>query len=394
MSGRPAREDRHQLRRAIPRLEQLDQRELLTSAVGHSLGSVFVPATTLPRVGEPATVVNLQTSLNNFLIAEFGPAMETAAKQSQNLGGVSNNLVAKQVLSEPFIAKLLSRQDTYTLLSTVVSGQSAAFSNVFGETGPIVESAIKTAQFHGAPNAPRQVPGLRLPSAVVHNGNVPGSQNHTFFRAMHTAVSRHVFDLSPNQERLVFNGLSNFITQVNAMNQAGAFTPSVPLPGPKLPVGPLRRTVEVTLGSLRNLSSVASPVSGLPLPIIGNFPGRIDVGYVFDSSGNFGIAFTARGPLSPAPTHVASPDTITGDVRVEFSNAPSLSALTGTRVVEGLTQGTVASGDLQVSTLSNGVSALAMSFGYGSGLEFGTGVEYTQVVPLGNVNALIPEFPK
>ena len=166
------------------------------------------------------------------------------------------------------------------------------------------------------------------------------------------------------------------------------------MPPPTLTVGPLDKTVEVTLGALRNLSDVPSAISGLALESIGNFPGRVDVGFVFDRRGNFGIEFTARGPLSGSPAGVASANAVGGDIRVEVSNAPSLSALTGERRVEGLTQGTALSGALQASTSNTGVSAFSTAVGYGSGLEFGTGVEYTQVVPLGNVNALIPEFPK
>ena len=57
---------------------------------------------------------------------------------------------------------------------------------------------------------------------------------------------------------------------------------------------------------------------------------------------------------------------------------------------EALNQGVGLSGGLSASNFANGVSTFAASAGYGSGLEFGTGVAYTQVIPLGNVYSLIP----
>jgi hypothetical protein len=98
--------------------------------------------------------------------------------------------------------------------------------------------------------------------------------------------------------------------------------------------------------------------------------------------------------LLGSPAGVASSDVVGGDIRVEVSNAPSLSALNGSRVVEGITQGGGASGSLETSRTASGVATSAASVGYGSGLEFGTGVAYTEVIPLGNAFALIPEYPK
>ena len=72
----------------------------------------------------------------------------------------------------------------------------------------------------------------------------------------------------------------------------------------------------------------------------------------------------------------------------------SLTALNGQRTVEGLTQGTALESGVETATYANGVKTFAASAGYGSGLEFGTGTAYTQVIPLGNVYALIPASPK
>ena len=135
-------------------------------------------------------------------------------------------------------------------------------------------------------------------------------------------------------------------------------------------------------------------IHGFALPGVGNFPGRIDAGFVFDRNGNFGVYLTARGPLLGAPPNITSADQAAGDLRVEVSNAPNLAALGGQRMVEGLTQGVALSGGLESTNNTLGVTTFAASAGYGSGLEFGTGVAYTQVIPLGNVYAIIPEFPK
>ena len=202
MSGRPARVDRRKLRRAIAAIERLDQRELLAgSAVGHSLGTVLVPAVTVPRDNKPATLVNPQPAINNFLIAELGSGLSTVVKQSQILGGTSNNLVANQVLTEPFVANVLGRQDTYTLLASALGVAGGPFASVYPATAPVVVDALKTASSRPAPNAPRSVPGLRLPSALVHNHNFPSGQSRVFLREFHTAVDRGVFTLSPDQDR-------------------------------------------------------------------------------------------------------------------------------------------------------------------------------------------------
>jgi hypothetical protein len=212
-------------------------------------------------------------------------------------------------------------------------------------------------------------------------------------RAFHVAVDRQVFTLNSTQQAAVTAGLTSFQNTVAALNATGAFQPKAPPAPPKLVTGPLNGTLEVSLGVLRNLTNVAPGLSGLQLPGIANFPGRLDVGYVFDQAGDFGLILTARGPLFGTPTNVASPNLVGGDIQIEVSNAKSLAALTGQRLAEGLYQGTGISSGLAASSNANGVSTFAASIGYGSGLEFGTGTAYTQVIPLGNVYALIPSAP-
>jgi hypothetical protein len=207
------------------------------------------------------------------------------------------------------------------------------------------------------------------------------------------AVDRKLFTLSSGQQAEVTAGFNQFTMAVNGLNQAGTFQPAVPPAPPTLANGPLGGTLQVSVGALRRLAHVASPLSGLQLPGIGNFPGRIDAGYVFARNGDYGLVLTARGPLLSAPANLSSADLVGSDVNIEVSNAPNLAALNGKRTVEGVTLGSVLSGGLGASNNANGVRTFSASAGYGTGLEFGTGVAYTQVIPLGNVFALIPQAP-
>ena len=52
------------------------------------------------------------------------------------------------------------------------------------------------------------------------------------------------------------------------------------------------------------------------------------------------------------------------------------------------------SADLGSSRTVGGISTFSASAGNGFGLEYGTGVGYSQVIPLGNVYALIPSAPR
>jgi hypothetical protein len=358
------------------------------------LGPYVNAATSLPKISAPGKPVNPHTAVDDFLATQLGPGLTGVQQQAEAQSASSSNLVANQILAQTFIHSILGRQDTYTLLNSALSDTGGQFSSIYSATGPVVADALLTGSFHSGPNSPSTVPGLRLVGALQRNHNFPTAQTSSLLRAFHVAVERQVFSLSSDQANLVSSGITQFENQVTSMLQAGTFQPPVPPAAAILPKGPLGGTLEVTLGAYRNLTDIAPGLGGLQWPNVGNFPGRIDVGYVFDRAGNFGIALTARGPLAPATKGVASADVIGGDLRVGVSNAPNLSALNGTHTVEGLTQGFALSGGLEVSNAANGVSTFAYSVGYGSGLEFGTGLSYTQVIPLGNVYALVPEFPK
>jgi hypothetical protein len=366
----------------------------LPGAVGPPLGPYLSAASSLPQVTSLQTIVDPHFAINDFLRAQLGSAVDTVQQQADLQGAAENNLVANQVVSQPFIHAVLGRQDTYTLLGLAVSATDGALSGVYSATGPLLANALLTGSAHAGPNAPRQLPGLRLVSAINHNHNFPNAHTSSFFYALHIAVQRQVYSLSAAQQNLVSQGLTQFLDQVSALDQAGSFNPAVPPPAVPLPKGQLNGTLYVSLGAVRELASVNPALSGLPLPVVGNFEGRIDVGFVLDRAGNFGIVLTARGPLTGAPPGVTSANEIAGDIRLEVSNAQNISDLNGLSTVEGLNQGASLSGGAEASRLHNGVSTFGASVGYGAGLEYGTGIEYTQVIPLGNAYALIPEYPK
>jgi hypothetical protein len=273
-----------------------------------------------------------------------------------------------------------------------VSPLAGAFADVFSASGPLIDSALNTGLPIRAPNAPLSVPGLRLARALSLHRKLPPGASHLFLRMFRVAVDRGVFNLGPIQQAQVQQALQQFNAIASALNQQGVFTPTVPPAPPPLPMGPLNGTLEVSTGTLRNLVNVSANQTGLQLPEIGNFPGRLDVGYVFARNGDYGLILTLRGPLFPAPPFPPT-DRVGSTIQIEASNAPSLTALNGLRTVEGLSIGTALMGTVSTSINAAGVSTFATSAGYGAGMEYGTGMAYTQVIPLGNVNALIPQSP-
>ncbi len=379
-------------RRMALGVEGLDFKAL-PGAVGPPLGPYLAAASVLPQVTSLQTIVDPHFAVNDFLSTQLGSAVNTVQQQADIYGAAENNLVANQVVSQPFIHAVLSRQDTYTLLGQAISATDGVLSGVYSATGPLLANALLTGSAHPGPNAPRQLPGLRLVNTINHNHNFPNSVTSAFFYELHIAVERQVFSLSPTQANLVSQGITQFLDEVSTLDQAGTFNPVVPQAAVPLPKGRLDGTLYVSLGAVRELTSVNPSLSGLQLPVVGNFEGRIDVGLVLDRAGNFGIALTARGPLTGAPPGVTSANEIAGDIRLEVSNAPNITDLDGLSTVEGLNQGASLSGGVETSRLQNGVSTFGASVGYGAGLEYGTGIEYTQVIPLGNAYALIPEYP-
>jgi hypothetical protein len=367
---------------------------LLSAAVGPQLGSFLAPGTTIPKVPGASAVVGPVTTVATFLSDQLGTDLTSIPTVSKTAGAPTNNLVATKVFNQPLIRRLLSRQDTYTLLDSAVTDWNGAAGESYTATGPILDSALSTASKKPALNASRGVPGLRLVDALARNHNFAGSEASGILQAFHIAVERQVLTLSAQQQALVAAGYAQFVANVEALNASGTLQPSTPPAATTLPRGPLTRTIEVSLGAFRVLNSVAPSQSGLPLPNIGNFEGRIDEGFVIDRKGNFGIVITARGPLSDAPKGVASSDLIGGDIRIEVSNATSLAALNGLSQVEGIIQGGGQAGDLESLKTASGASTFDASAGYGSGFEFGTGMAYTEVIPLGNAFALIPAYPK
>jgi hypothetical protein len=280
-------------------------------------------------------------------------------------------------------------------MPTASSISIGTFASTYSTTGPILLQILNAGVTGVSPNAPSSVPGLRLaPYLLSHDPFPTQSAAKTLSKALRLAVQRNVFALDSTQSSAVSAGISQFAEQVQSLNTAGVFTPAVPTAAPSLPSKSLSGTLEVSVGTVRRLLDVDPSISGLNLPELGNFEGRIDIGYVVDRSGNYGIILSLRGPLQnanpkPTPTDVAS-----GDVNVVVSNAKNINDLTGQTVNEGVQVGSGTASSLGVSSYGNGITSFSASAGNGFGLEYGTAVGYSLVIPLGNVYALIPSAPK
>jgi hypothetical protein len=335
-----------------------------------------VPQSAILSIGDPDSIVSVPPSGN---LPGFIATVPTSGIRILSTGFVSVQIPQSEVpANSPPPSNL-----------TELTG---ALANVFAETGPVIVSALQTGLPLKSPNAPASVPGLRLAHVALSNPYYPLTSTHFFLRMLRIAVNRGVFNLGSAQLAQVQAALQQFETTVTTLNQQGTFNPAVPPAPGRLPSGSLGGTLEISIGDLWNLVNVASGVTGLQLPGVGNFPGRIDVGYVFDRKGDYGLVLTLRGPLYSSPP--AKPtDNIGASVQVQVSNAKNLSHLNGLATVEGLSIGTALLGTVSSTRTDSGVSLYATSAGYGTGLEYGTGISYTEVIPLGNVNALIPQAP-
>lgn len=271
---------------------------------------------------------------------------------------------------------------------------TGSLSDAYRQTGPLLTEALRTGSHRRAPNAPRTVPGLRLVQALSRSRVFPvGVARHTFTRLLRVAVDRNVFATSTARSESIQNGVADFLTQVQALQDAGSFSQGQAIAGP-LPGRPLDGTLEVTVGAWRNLTGIAPGLDGLQLPGGINFPGRIDVGYVIARNGDFGLILRARGPLLTNPPIGGADNLVGGDLRFGFSNATRLDDLNGLATQsEGLTVGAALAGGASASVNDRGVTTFGASAGYGVGLEYGTGVTYTRVIPLGNINALVTWAP-
>jgi hypothetical protein len=268
------------------------------------------------------------------------------------------------------------------------------FASTYAATAPLLDQIFDAGVKAVSPNAPNAVPGLRLAPFLLHHDPFPSeSSGKALAKALRLAVQRSVFTLDSAQMTTVSSGISQFAEQVQSLMTVGSFTPAVPAQPPSLPSKSLSGTLEVSAGVATDLLDVAASDSGLALPALGNFPGRLDVGYVVDREGNYGIILTLHGPLqnaNPVPTPV---DIAAGDVRVEVSNATNIDQLTGSRAEEGVDVGSGVWAALGTSQYASGINTFSASAGNGFGLDYGTGAGYSMVIPLGNVYALIPSEP-
>ena len=197
MRGSRSRRERRQRQRIAPSIEGLANRELPSAgAVGPPLGPYLAPATSLPKVSIPPTIVDPHVELAQFLSGQLGSSVNQVQQQADLQGASQNALVVNEVASQPFIHAVLSRQDTYTLLGLAVSATGGSLSDVYSATGPLVANALQTGSPHGGPNAPRRIPGLRLVTALPHNHNFPNHHTSSLLYELHVAVDRQVFSLS------------------------------------------------------------------------------------------------------------------------------------------------------------------------------------------------------
>jgi hypothetical protein len=256
-------------------------------------------------------------------------------------------------------------------------------SAIYGSTGPTLEALFQSGDVQSSPTAVPTVPGLRLVDALRQNHNFPDPTTVRFFRLMRIAADKKALNpnnLNATQAAAFADGLNAFLGVVNNWTTDSTAQLDRLLvsqtPGELVPTlirGPLKSTLAVTAGVVQTMSLA--------------LPERIDVGYVFASNGDYGLLLSARGQLSTSVPSTVPNQVTAGDIQTEVSNAPSLGALGGWRIVEGLTEGSVLSGAL-AATNSNNVATFAASAGYGAGLEYGLAMRYTQLIPLGNVFTL------
>lgn len=253
---------------------------------------------------------------------------------------------------------------------------------IYSSTGPQLQALFQSNIAKGAPTGLPTVPGLRLAGALLQNGNFSNAGLNRYFRMMRFAVLKQL--LQPNDaQRQGFNtSVNDFLGVVDnwtaqSAAQFNAIIAAQPPgnPVPPLVVGPLNNTLAVSLGVIQQPNSIQADA-----------PERIDVGFIFAKNGDYGIILTARGSLSttvPNPPPAPAP-IVAGDIQTAVSNAANLTALNGWREVEGLAEGNVLSATIS-ETSTGGPATFAASAGYGGGFDFGLGVQFTKVIPLGNV---------
>ncbi len=191
MWGYNSRNRARPARRTALGVEALDTKAL-PGAVGPPLGPYLAAASALPKVTSLQTIVDPHFAINGFLSNQLGSAVNGVQQQADVQGASENNLVANQVISQPFIHSVLGRQDTYTLLNQAVTATDGVFSGVYSATGPILANALLTGSAHAGPNAPLAIPGLGLIGALAHNHNFPNAQTTSWYYQLHIAVERNV----------------------------------------------------------------------------------------------------------------------------------------------------------------------------------------------------------
>src|SRR5438270_13727962 len=121
MWGYKSRTGARPARRMALGIEGLDIKVLPHGAVGPPLGPYLAAATSLPQATSLQTIVEPHFAINGFLSGQLGSAVNGVQQQADLQGASENNLVANQVVSQPFIHSVFSRKDTFTLLGLAVT---------------------------------------------------------------------------------------------------------------------------------------------------------------------------------------------------------------------------------------------------------------------------------
>ena len=341
---------------------QLLQSQAMSGLVGsQAVGSTSQTTDTVTYIVQRSNIlIGTDTSLVTV------PPSNGAAGFIAQVPTANIRLLSDQIASVAIPVSEIPADAPVPTVNTVPTG---TLGDVYASTGPLFEEALSTGS--GQPRPDRAADGPRAPTD-------PGVQSQPqLLPCRGGQVPPHV-PRGGEQGPLHPGGRSAVPGEhgrrpVHHRRQEPESIGHVPAGGPAVGTAPgegtAGRDARGLVRRFRRLANVASPLSGLQLPGVGNFPGRIDVGFVFARNGDYGLVLTARGPLLSDPANLNSEDLVGGDVRITSSNAPSLAALNGQSTVEGVTLGTVRSGALASTTNANGVHTSSASVGYGSGFE-------------------------
>ncbi len=274
---------------------------------------------------------------------------------------------------------------------------------VFESVGPLLTDIFQSSGPLTAPQVVTSVPGFDQLERVARRA-MPNALRAPFGRIARLAVDRDLFNiLNDAQVEQILDGVDVFLRDLQTLLELGTLNPPTPPTQIDVPDQPLLGTLAITIGQLRDLPTVLPGAEGIELGDVGLLEGRLDFGVVFDMRGNYGLILTARGTLDNAlPQAVQSLDNLAGEIRIEVSDADDLAMLNSNLTalpisledvdtlnlyqLQGGSLGSALSGSV-TSGVGESIRLMNASVGFGVGFEAGTGVQYTRVIPLGNVFA-------